>query len=301
MSVATATLGITGLGLASGTAFAEDSKPSFNADRFGELMNEPLDTFAAQQKQHDPDDKTPDADGIRWDRDGCSAPDSADSLGTAVGQPLKGTPADDACNRHDAGYRTLQENHKWNPNSHKDADRRFEDDLLGLYQAGKISGLQVEALYGGVAIGSRLPSKVGDTEINGLPAYDESTDSPYQQPAPDSSRAKRSLEDATPPEETESASPEGAGGPDPGSQEARDASARAEQDLWGDDTSQGTDEEPESAGMSDASIEGGSFEQPGEGTFDQAQVVTLPASDDGYCPWRDGGASQGWGDGFTER
>ncbi|ANP53423.1 hypothetical protein J2Z21_008134 [Streptomyces griseochromogenes] len=261
MGVVTAALGVTGLGFAGTTAYA-DSKP-FNPDKFRELVNEPLDTFAAQQNQHDANDSAPDADGMRWDRDGCSVPDSVASAAAAAGQSLKGTAADAACNRHDAAYRTLQSAGKWNPNSHADADRRFAADLHDLQQAGRISELQETSLALGAGLGSKLPSGA-----NGLPAYDESTDSPYAQTGQSSSRTKRSLDDVTSPEETDDGSLQGAGGPDPDSQEAQeaqeaqDSATGQEQDLSGDDS------------------------------FAQSNDVTFPAGDDG--------ASQLWG-GIEER
>ncbi|MDF2269555.1 phospholipase A2 [Streptomyces coacervatus] len=255
MGVATAALGVTGLGFASTTAYA-DSTP-FNSDKFSGLMNEPLDTFAAQQNQHDANDSTPDADGMRWDRDGCSVPDSVASVAATVGQPLKGTAADAACNRHDAAYRTLQSAGNWNPNSHADADRRFAADLHDLQQAGKISEVQEASLALGAGLGSKLPSGA-----NGLPAYDESTGSPYEQSGQDTSRTKRSLDDVAPPQEPDDGSLQGAGGPDPDPQEAQDSTAGQEQDLWGDDS------------------------------FAQSDDVAFPAGDDG--------SSQVWG-GIEER
>ncbi|MEU1409268.1 phospholipase A2 [Streptomyces sp. NPDC005728] len=290
MSVATVALGVTGLGFSGGTAFADSG--SFNANKFRELMTEPLDTFASTQKQHDPNDSTPDADGMRWDRDGCSVPGPVNSAATFMGQPLRGTPADDACNRHDAAYRTLQKAGRWNPNSHADADRRFAADLHDLQQGGKISEVQETGLALGAGLGSKLPSAIGSTEINGLPEYDGSTDSPYQDPAADTHRSKRSLDDPEPPQEPDSGPRHAAGGPDPDSQEAGYATARQEGDPWGDSTSQGSDEAPESVGMSEETPDGSSFAPSNDDSFQGADEGTFDQTDDGTSEQPEGAFAQ---------
>ncbi|GHI10488.1 hypothetical protein AQI88_30965 [Streptomyces cellostaticus] len=181
-SAAVAALGITGLvGLAS-TAHADDDPSSssvefpadsLNTEAFNRIMHEPLDEFAQEEQTNNPtgsNDPIVDGNGIRWDTDGCSDP---------TGQ-FGGGDARIACERHDVAFRTLQQNDLWNADSMNDANRNFTDDLSGLQQGGRISETQEIALGAGAGVGSNLPSSV-----NGLPSYDGSTDSPFDDQAGD--------------------------------------------------------------------------------------------------------------------
>ncbi|MEV0369624.1 phospholipase A2 [Streptomyces sp. NPDC050636] len=183
VGIATAALSITGIGLIAANAQAGTPQQPFPKERFNQLMDLPLEDFTAEAKKHDPKDKTPDQDGIRWDSDGCSVPEP-------LAQHLKGGPAEDACVRHDVAYRSLQQNGLWNAKSKGDADWKLEDDLQKLNADGKVPEYQEILIALGAGVGSSLPSAV-----NGLPAYDGSADSPYTQSDPNNHRSGRSLDD----------------------------------------------------------------------------------------------------------
>ncbi|MFI6689348.1 hypothetical protein [Streptomyces sp. NPDC050485] len=176
---AIAALSVTGIVGLTSSAYADDGGRSvsfpgdnFNASDFNRIMNESPDDFAAEERANNPegiqDRPVVDGNGIRWDTDGCSAPGI-----------LKGGDAEIACQRHDVGYRTLQQNGLWNEDSMSDANRRFDSDLTSMENAGRVSTAQGELLSGGVAVGTNLPSSAGGYEINGLPAFDGSSGSPY--------------------------------------------------------------------------------------------------------------------------
>ncbi|MEU8975695.1 hypothetical protein AB0D11_41960 [Streptomyces monashensis] len=187
---AVATLGLTGLvGLAS-SAYADDGSPSssvefpadsLNTEAFNRIMHEPLDQFAQEIDANNPkgsdgmrsNDPIVDGDGIRWDTDDCSDP---------TGE-FGGGDANLACERHDVAYRTLEQNHLWNADSMNDANRNFTDDLSTLQQQGRISEAQELGLGVGAGVGSNLPSSAFGHEINGLPEYDGSTGSPFDDQA----------------------------------------------------------------------------------------------------------------------
>ncbi|MEU8975880.1 phospholipase A2 [Streptomyces monashensis] len=169
-----AAISLTGLVGITSTAYAANgpspsstTSPKFNVDEFHRINNESLDDFAKDVQKHNPEHKqsglAPDENGIRWDTDGCSDPSGA----------FKGGDAEIACMRHDVNYRTLQQNSKWNAQSHADADHKLESDLGTLESQHRTSSLQGEGIYAGAAGGSRLPSS-----INGIPNYDGSSDSP---------------------------------------------------------------------------------------------------------------------------
>ncbi len=182
---AVAALGITGIvGLAS-TAHADDGPSSsgvvfpgdsFDSEAFNRIMNEPLDEFAQEEQTNNPtgsNDPIVDGNGIRWDTDGCSDP---------TGQ-FGGGDARIACERHDVAYRTLQQDGLWNADSMNDANRNFTDDLSTLQQQGRISETQEIGLGVGAGVGSNLPGSAFGYEINGLPEYDGSSGSPFDDQA----------------------------------------------------------------------------------------------------------------------
>ncbi|ANP51051.1 hypothetical protein AVL59_16740 [Streptomyces griseochromogenes] len=178
---AVAALGITGLVGFASTAYADDGSSSgsvefpddsLNTEAFNRIMHEPLDEFAQEEQANNPagsNDPIVDANGIRWDTDGCSDP---------TGE-FGGGDARIACERHDVAYRTLEQNDLWNADSMNDANRNFTDDLSTLQQQGRISETQEVGLGVGAGVGSNLPSSAFGYEINGLPQYDGSTGSPF--------------------------------------------------------------------------------------------------------------------------
>ncbi|UQA94151.1 phospholipase A2 [Streptomyces halobius] len=171
VGIATAAFGISGLGFLAASAQAAPP-PTFSTERFNELMSLPLDRFMEEAKKHDPADKTPDENGIRWDNDGCSDPFGI----------FKGGRAEDACVRHDMGYRTLQQNGMWNKSSKPEIDKKFYDDLKNLHDANAVDTplWQKFGLEWGVYIGTEIPCKPYPI----LPCYDQSTEVPYTFPGP---------------------------------------------------------------------------------------------------------------------
>ncbi|MEU5533955.1 phospholipase A2 [Streptomyces sp. NPDC020362] len=188
MGFATAALGVTGIGLTATSAHAEEASTPFSADAFKAVMNSPLDDFAKYSSERDNyvkehpeefkqrqgkygpeivDKET----GIRVDTDGCSVPGWLQGA-TGIGPD---SPAQVACQRHDLGYRTLQENHLWSQAGKDQIDARFRSDLEELRREGKLEQYQVTDLDVGGTLGSQLPKSVLGYEVTGISDWDDPT------------------------------------------------------------------------------------------------------------------------------
>ncbi|WP_169314008.1 phospholipase A2 [Streptomyces piniterrae] len=187
MGVATAALGATGIGFTATSAHAEEAPKPSTADVLNQMMNLPFNEFAKraatvkEAQKNNPGEfvqgtdahtglpKVVDKDGIRWDNDGCSIPDSLKPAAKAYFGIDETHPVQDACKRHDLGYRTLQEHHLWSQASKDQIDARYRADLDELYRKGAFQGWTASTQKWALDKGATTATNYLPSQVLGVP------------------------------------------------------------------------------------------------------------------------------------